>query len=72
MSLKSQEQQDDELSLTPDIVVPLSALRQDALALVGGKGANLGELIGAGLPVPPGFFVNPARPSNAPTTITSR
>jgi pyruvate, water dikinase len=26
-------------------------------ALVGGKGANLGELTGAGLPVPPGFVV---------------
>ena len=25
--------------------------------LVGGKGANLGELTGAGLPVPPGFVV---------------
>jgi pyruvate,water dikinase len=27
------------------------------LALVGGKGANLGELIRAGLPVPPGFVI---------------
>jgi pyruvate,water dikinase len=26
-------------------------------ALVGGKGANLGELTGAGLPVPPGFVI---------------
>ena len=26
-------------------------------ATVGGKGANLGELAGAGLPVPPGFVV---------------
>ncbi|HVM03178.1 MAG TPA: PEP/pyruvate-binding domain-containing protein, partial [Acidimicrobiales bacterium] len=30
--------------------------RGDTLS-VGGKGANLGELIGAGLPVPPGFVV---------------
>ncbi|HEY8295606.1 MAG TPA: PEP/pyruvate-binding domain-containing protein, partial [Micrococcaceae bacterium] len=28
------------------------------LALVGGKGANLGELTRAGLPVPPGFVLN--------------
>jgi pyruvate, water dikinase len=27
------------------------------VATVGGKGANLGELVGAGLPVPPGFVV---------------
>ena len=27
------------------------------VALVGGKGANLGELTTAGLPVPPGFVV---------------
>jgi rifampicin phosphotransferase len=57
MSLKSQEQQGDELSFAADVVVPLSTLRRDALALVGGKGANLGELIGAGLPVPPGFCI---------------
>ena len=30
---------------------------KDDVALVGGKGANLGELTRAGLPVPPGFIV---------------
>ena len=30
------------------------------VALVGGKGANLGELTAAGLPVPPGFVVTAA------------
>ncbi len=30
---------------------------KDDIALVGGKGANLGELTKAGLPVPPGFIV---------------
>ena len=39
-----------------------SALRleeagKDDVALVGGKGANLGELVRAGIPVPPGFVV---------------
>jgi phosphoenolpyruvate synthase/pyruvate phosphate dikinase len=32
-------------------------VRKDDIALVGGKGANLGELSRAGLPVPPGFVV---------------
>jgi rifampicin phosphotransferase len=32
-------------------------IRKDDIALVGGKGANLGELSHAGLPVPPGFVV---------------
>jgi phosphoenolpyruvate synthase/pyruvate phosphate dikinase len=33
------------------------ALALDALALAGGKGANLGEMTRAGLPVPPGFVL---------------
>src|SRR5918995_3886149 len=32
-------------------------IRKDDIALAGGKGANLGELNSAGLPVPPGFIV---------------
>src|SRR5829696_8865880 len=32
-------------------------IRKDDIALVGGKGANLGELSRAGLPVPPGFVL---------------
>lgn len=40
-----------------DIVLPFSAIRRDMLELVGGKGANLGEMTGAGLSVPPGFCV---------------
>lgn len=35
----------------------LSELNKDSLLEAGGKGANLGELIYAGLPVPPGFVV---------------
>ncbi|HZO97972.1 MAG TPA: phosphoenolpyruvate synthase [Gaiellaceae bacterium] len=34
-----------------------SALRREDVAFAGGKGANLGELTAAGLPVPPGFVV---------------
>ena len=36
---------------------PLHTLGRDDLAVAGGKGANLGELTRAGLPVPPGFVV---------------
>ncbi|MFQ5594877.1 MAG: PEP/pyruvate-binding domain-containing protein, partial [Anaerolineae bacterium] len=31
--------------------------QKDDIALTGGKGANLGEMVRAGLPVPPGFIV---------------
>jgi len=38
-------------------VLWLDEVGSDDLAAVGGKGASLGELTGAGLPVPPGFVV---------------
>jgi len=38
-------------------VKPFSQLTRDDIAFAGGKGANLGELTAAGLPVPPGFVV---------------
>ena len=38
-------------------VRPFSELSREDVAYAGGKGANLGELTGAGLPVPPGFVV---------------
>ena len=41
-------------------VVPLETLRRNDLDRGGGKGANLGELISVGLPVPPGFCVTTA------------
>jgi pyruvate,water dikinase len=40
-----------------DLVRDLSAVDAGMLPIVGGKAANLGELIGAGLPAPPGFCV---------------
>lgn len=42
------------------LVLPLSAVDASQLLLVGGKGANLGELIRAGLPVPEGFCLTTA------------
>jgi pyruvate,water dikinase len=32
----------------------------DSVGLVGGKGANLGEMTRAGMPVPPGFCLTAA------------
>ncbi|MCU0270338.1 MAG: phosphoenolpyruvate synthase [Acidimicrobiales bacterium] len=41
-------------------VIPLAELGRDDVDQAGGKGANLGELVNAGLPVPPGFVVTAA------------
>jgi pyruvate,water dikinase len=38
-------------------VIPLDDLSIVDVSLAGGKGANLGELVKAGLPIPPGFVV---------------
>jgi len=42
------------------LVTPLSGVGAQDLLLAGGKGANLGELIRAGFPVPEGFVVTTA------------
>src|SRR6266702_4604287 len=42
---------------TAALVVPLQTLDRTLLPLVGGKAANLGELIRAGFTVPAGFCV---------------
>ncbi|TQM42988.1 PEP/pyruvate-binding domain-containing protein [Pseudonocardia cypriaca] len=41
----------------PATVLPLTAVGRDDLASAGGKGANLGELIRAGFPVPDGVVI---------------
>lgn len=41
-------------------ILGLGDVRRGDVAVAGGKGANLGELVGKGFPVPPGFVV-PAR-----------
>ena len=48
---------------------PLAELRRADDAAFGGKSANLGELIAAGIPVPPGFAVS-ARARSAPSSRT--
>ena len=42
------------------LILPLAEVDRGFLSLVGGKGANLGEMTRAGLPVPPGFCVTTA------------
>ena len=40
-----------------DSILPLAKLNKKTIDQAGGKGASLGEMIGAGFPVPPGFVV---------------
>ncbi|MEK7064123.1 MAG: phosphoenolpyruvate synthase [Patescibacteria group bacterium] len=39
------------------LVLPFSQIDKEDIPLVGGKGANLGEMAGAGFPIPAGFCV---------------
>jgi len=45
------------LSEKTDLVLWFENVRRTAVPLVGGKNSSLGEMINAGLPVPPGFAV---------------
>ncbi|MGH8879992.1 MAG: PEP/pyruvate-binding domain-containing protein, partial [Stackebrandtia sp.] len=45
---------------TDPLVASLSQLDRGSLSIAGGKGANLGELLAAGVPVPDGFVVTTA------------
>ena len=40
-----------------NVILRLEDVRRGDIAIAGGKGANLGELMGKGFPVPPGFVV---------------
>jgi len=51
------------------LVIPLRDCRGDDVPLVGGKAANLGELVHAGLPVPDGFVVTVDAYAAAATAI---
>ncbi|MGH7615941.1 MAG: PEP/pyruvate-binding domain-containing protein, partial [Gemmatimonadaceae bacterium] len=39
------------------LIRPFASIRRADVPTVGGKGANLGEMVAAGLPVPPGFVL---------------
>jgi pyruvate,water dikinase len=47
-------------SVEQELILDLACLGPQLLPVVGGKAANLGELIRAGFPVPPGFCVTTA------------
>jgi phosphohistidine swiveling domain-containing protein len=61
MNIQNQKQpeQINQMSSSP-FVLPLTAIDAGLLSIVGGKAANLGELLRAGLPVPDGFCVTTA------------
>ena len=44
--------------MTQKFVVWFNEVDKEDIAIVGGKGANLGEMTKAGFPVPPGFIVS--------------
>lgn len=46
-----------EIGKQGELILSLKDLRKDMVELVGGKGANLGELVALGIRVPPGFVV---------------
>ncbi len=48
------------LPVIGSLTVPFEALSRSDTPVAGGKGANLGEMTRAGLPVPPGFVVTAA------------
>src|SRR5438093_10787041 len=48
------------MTLGQRLILPLAEVGRDDLEVAGGKGANLGELVRAGFPVPPGFIVSTA------------
>ena len=43
--------------MTERFCAPLGEICRNEVSLAGGKGANLGEMVRAGLPVPPGFVI---------------
>lgn len=44
-------------SIMPNHILPFSAISSKDVARAGGKGASLGEMTAAGIPVPPGFII---------------
>jgi rifampicin phosphotransferase len=61
MSMPARDAHPGSIAPSPaPLVIPLTALDRDSLALAGGKAANLGELTQAGLPVPAGFCITTA------------
>src|SRR5262249_45068935 len=45
-------------AVTATLIVPFTQAHRSDVPSLGGKGANLGEMTAAGLPVPPGFVIS--------------
>src|SRR2546423_13412360 len=60
ISHQGQQHEREGMSSAAALVVPLETLDRTSLPVAGGKAANLGELIRAGLTVPAGFCVTTA------------
>ena len=45
-------------AVTANLIVPFTQAHRSDVPSLGGKGANLGEMTAAGLPVPPGFVIS--------------
>jgi pyruvate, water dikinase len=45
-------------AVTANLIVPFTRAHRGDVPSLGGKGANLGEMTAAGLPVPPGFVIS--------------
>src|SRR5262245_39617062 len=45
-------------AVTANLIVPFTQAHRGDVPSLGGKGANLGEMTAAGLPVPPGFVIS--------------
>ena len=57
---------------TTPLTLPFSDINARDLGLVGGKGANLGEMTNAGFPVPPAFVSQPQPSKNLSPPIPKR
>ena len=55
----------------PEAIVWFDQVTKQDIPLVGGKGANLGEMTNAKIPVPPGF-INPLYDHSAPADEPAR
>ncbi|QDF08235.1 phosphoenolpyruvate synthase [Myxococcus xanthus] len=68
---KPRQAEHPEVAAAPRLLW-FSELSREDVALAGGKGANLGEMTRAGLPVPPGFVITAAAFQEAMAPVRSR
>lgn len=75
MDISTETQQEHgqaEHEAAPEPILWFDALSREDVPLAGGKGANLGEMTRAGLPVPPGFVVTASAFREAMAPVRSK